>query len=333
MTIINNTDRPAWQQAFADAIKSIDELLTVVQLSPEQLSQKILLNSHFPLRVPRSFVQRIQKNNPNDPLLLQLLPLQQENDVYQGYSTDPVGDLAAQVGPGILHKYQGRALLIATGACGIHCRYCFRRFYPYSTSQSLNDHWQATLEYLANDTSIYEVILSGGDPLSLSDDKLSNAVKQLEAIPHIRYLRIHTRLPVVLPQRIDENLLTWIGHTRFKTVMVLHINHAQEINQDVHDAIQALKSKQVTVLNQSVLLRNINDTEESLSNLSFALFDAGILPYYIHLLDKVSGSAHFAVSQERAIHLIDGIRKQLPGYLVPKLVKEETGVPYKIPLL
>ena len=244
---------------------------------------------------------------------------------------DPVGDLAAQTVPGVLHKYHGRVLLVATGACAVHCRYCFRRHFPYTASNAASRHWQFALRYIQNDQSIKEVILSGGDPLSLSDARLESLAAAVAQIPHVTRLRIHTRLPIVIPERVNNALLNWLGGSRLQPVIVLHANHANEIDEAVSRAIGRLREQRVTLLNQSVLLRGVNDSIQTLVELSEALFNIGVLPYYLHLLDPVQGAAHFDVDHQRALYLIDNVRARLPGYLVPRLVREQPGAPHKIP--
>lgn len=322
-----------WKNSLAHAVRDPALLLKILELPDRLLPNAISAAKSFPLRVPHSYLNRIQKGNPNDPLLRQILPFGDELENVAGYNDDPVGDLAAQQSPGLLHKYHGRALLITTGACGIHCRYCFRRNYPYTASNPLQDNWAAVIDYLQNNTEISEIILSGGDPLSLSDQRLAKLVSDLEQIPHLRTLRIHTRLAIVLPQRINQELLRWMTATRFKVVLVVHVNHANEIDVDVKRAIAELKKTDLSILNQSVLLKDVNDSTEALQQLSHALFDAHILPYYLHQLDKVSGAAHFAVSDQSAFKLMAELRQQLPGYLVPRLVRERAGDSNKIPLV
>lgn len=315
----------SWQQQFKDSISNIEVLCKALELQPSQLVFSSNANKQFPLRVPWSYVQRMQKANPNDPLLLQVLPHQLEEKQVSGFHSDPVGDLSSVISPGMLQKYHGRVLLLATSRCAIHCRYCFRRHFPYSSQNPRFDIWQSAIKQIAADKSINEVILSGGDPLVIDDDELAKLVTQLESIPHIKRLRLHTRLPVVIPARITRKLLDWIGNTSFKTIMVLHINHPNELNNEVHQRLQLLKENNCLLLNQSVLMKNINDNAESLIQLSESLFDNEILPYYLHLLDKVQGSAHFEVSETQARKLMRDVAASLPGYLVPKLTKEEHG--------
>lgn len=283
----------------------------------------------FPLRVPRAYVARMQRGNPHDPLLRQVLPLTEEDRLVPGYGIDPVGDVAARAGSGILHKYHGRALVITTGACAIHCRYCFRRHFPYSEAQERAADWGNVLDYLARDKSIEEVILSGGDPLALSDRRLARLVQGLDQISHLKRLRIHTRLPIVLPERVDPALLAWLSATRLQPVMVVHANHAQELDPAVHAALGRLRRQGLHLLNQSVLLRGVNDSVAALQALSAHLFDAGVLPYYLHLLDRVQGAAHFDVPLAEAQALLGELATRLPGYLLPRLVREQAGAAAK----
>jgi EF-P beta-lysylation protein EpmB len=286
----------------------------------------------FALRVPRGFVARMRHGDPDDPLLLQVLPGAGELISSPGYSMDAVGDLDSRAASGVLQKYAGRALLIATGSCAINCRYCFRRHFPYAEETAAAGRWRAAIDHLASDTSISEVILSGGDPLSLSTPRLAELSDALLQIPHVRRLRIHTRLPIVLPERIDRELLDWLDALPLQKVVVVHANHANEIDDHVLAASRALRETGLTLLNQSVLLRRINDSAQALGDLSERLLAAGILPYYLHQLDHVQGTAHFEVSDRKARELIDAMRCQMPGYLVPKLVREVAGDAGKRPL-
>ncbi len=323
---------PTWQSALARAITDPAELLTAVGLGGEWLPAAQAAARLFPLRVPREFVARMRCGDPHDPLLRQVLPLAEECLTAEGFGTDPVGDLGAMAVPGVLHKYQGRVLLTVTGACAVHCRYCFRRHFPYADANPAADQWHAALEYIAGDDTITEVILSGGDPLTLSDRRLAEFTRQLETIPHLGRLRLHTRLPIVLPQRVNDELLAWLGDTRLKTVMVVHANHAQEIDASTQSALGELKAIGMELLNQSVLLRGVNDSADVLAALSEKLFEAGTLPYYLHMLDKVQGSAHFGVSETTARRLMSELNKRLPGYLVPRLVREIPDMPGKVSL-
>lgn len=323
---------PAWQTSLARAITDPGELLAVLKLGPEWQVPAEAAARLFPLRVPREYVARMRRGDPHDPLLRQVLPLAEERQNIVGYTTDPVGDLTAMTVPGVLHKYEGRVLLTATGACAVHCRYCFRRHFPYAEANPAADAWRAALDYIAADSSIAEVILSGGDPLTLAQRRLEDFSERLRDIPHVRRLRLHTRVPIVLPARVDAPLLAWLRALPFQTVIVVHANHAREIDASVRDALAALAGAGASLLNQSVLLRGVNDDVETLAALSEALFDAGALPYYLHLLDRVQGAAHFAVDETRARDLWQELNGRLPGYLVPRLVRESPGTPAKTPI-
>ena len=314
-----------WQSQYRNSIKSLEELCQAIELQIDQLPFSTDANDQFPLRAPWSYVERIEKSNPSDPLLLQILPHKNEEIKTSGFIKDPVGDLNSIKTPGLLKKYHGRALILTTGQCAIHCRYCFRRHFPYSLNNPRLDRWRSTLNEIKKDCSIKEIILSGGDPLSLSDSEIENLITALEPMSHVKRLRIHTRLPVVIPQRITEHIISMIKTTKLKIIVVLHINHAQEINSELSEQLKRLKSINCTLLNQSVLLRKINDDVNSIVSLSEALFSSGVMPYYLHLLDKVEGAAHFEVSEVTAIELMKKVSAILPGYLVPKLVKEEAG--------
>ncbi len=321
-----------WQHALAQAIREPAELLKLLDLPTELLPGSDTMTQQFPLRVPHSFVARMKKGDPHDPLLRQVLPLDAELDDVSGFGLDPVGDHNAIINRGLLQKYQGRVLIMTTAACAIHCRYCFRRHFPYSKQSSRQSLWQKICNEIEKDSNINEVILSGGDPLSLADTQLSQLIAMLEQLPQLKRLRIHTRYPIVLPQRINASLLEWLTQTRLNTIVVIHSNHANEFNAEVSAAMKKLKSTGTTLLNQTVLLRGVNDNIKALSQLSEELFDNGVLPYYLHLLDKVQGAAHFDVERKKAKHLIKEVRKLLPGYLVPQLVEEIAQAPYKQPL-
>ncbi len=323
---------PAWQKELARAITDPAELLERLGLDKNLLPAARAAVRLFPLKAPQGFVARMRRGDPHDPLLRQVLPLGQECLTAEGFVADPVGDLAAQVAPGVLHKYPGRVLLTATGACAVHCRYCFRRHFPYGDANPVADQWRAALGYIASDNSINEVILSGGDPLVLSDQKLASFTQQLAEISHVTRLRVHTRLPIVLPERVDDALLTWLNATRLKTVIVVHTNHVNEVDAGVRAALARLKQTNATLLNQSVLLRGVNDNVEALAALSEALFSANVLPYYLHMLDKVQGAAHFEVDETIARGLMAQLNTRLPGYLVPRLVREIPGAPGKTPV-
>jgi len=319
----------SWQDQLADLITDPLELLQLLQLSPADVGYSEAALREFPLRVPRVYAARMRVGDPSDPLLLQVLPATAELAQVPGYSRDPLEEQAATVVPGILHKYQGRVLLILTGACAIHCRYCFRRHFPYDDNRRSRREWEESLRYIEADTSIEEVILSGGDPLALSATHLDWLFERLGKMAHVKRIRIHSRLPLVLPDRIDARLLAQLQELPQDLVFVLHANHAQEFDTAVDEACAKLRRIGVTLLNQSVLLAGINDSVAALAELNRRLFQAGVLPYYLHLLDRVQGAAHFDVSLERARDLIVALQARLPGYLVPRLVCEEAGKPSK----
>lgn len=312
-----------WQEALSDVITQPKELLNILQLDPALLEAAEKAARLFPLRVPRGFVARMQKGNKEDPLLKQVLPLGIELTDYPGYEVDPLKENAVNPIPGLLHKYQGRVLVMLTGACAVHCRYCFRRHFPYEKNNPGRSGWAAIFDYIRAETSINEVILSGGDPLVVNDKTLISFTDELSNISHVKRLRIHTRLPIVLPERITKNLLTWFSSLSLQPVVIIHANHPQEINEEVKTVLLRLRENNVTLLNQAVLLKGVNDTKETLIALSETLFKAGVLPYYLHTLDKVQGAAHFDVTLEKARELYSQLLSALPGYLVPKLVCEE----------
>lgn len=321
-----------WQQLWREAVREPAELLALLGLPG--LAERVSASAaaQFPLRVPRGFVARMRPGDPNDPLLRQVLPLDDEDQVVPGFGLDAVGDLAAGAGTGVIHKYQGRVLLVATGSCAVHCRYCFRRHYPYAEQTAAAAGWREALDYLAGETGVQEVLLSGGDPLSLSTAKLAEFTGELARLPHIRRLRLHTRLPVVLPERVDDELMGWLAGLPWPAVMVVHANHGNEIDASVAAALGRLKAAGVHLLNQAVLLRGVNDSVEALAGLSERLFGAGVLPYYLHQLDRVAGTAHFEVPDEAARALVQALSARMPGYLVPRLVREQAGAPAKTPL-
>lgn len=323
---------PPWQSELAGSIREPSELLELLALDPALLPGAIKAARHFPLRVTRSFVSRMASGDPADPLLRQVLPLHLELDEHPEFTPDPVGDRRAIGTPGVMQKYAGRALLIASGACAINCRYCFRREFPYSGNMAAQDAWAAALAAIRDDLSITEVILSGGDPLVQRDDKLSILVDALAAIPQVRNLRIHTRLPVVLPSRIDQRLLNWVAASPLPVVFVIHANHANEFGPEVVAACARLRAAGVTIFLQSVLLRGVNDSEDTIAELSRTAFKAGVIPYYLHMLDKVRGAAHFDIATERAVEIHRRAAAILPGYLVPRLVREIAGAAYKMPV-
>ncbi|MEM1153326.1 MAG: EF-P beta-lysylation protein EpmB [Pseudomonadota bacterium] len=315
-----------WQSQLRNVIKSSDELLHRLDLNAQDCSVNRDTIAGFELRVPEAFVKRMQRGDPKDPLLLQVMLKPEEVLNVAGYSIDPVGE-TGEANPisGLIHKYHGRVLLVVTSGCAIHCRYCFRRHFPYSDNRNSRQEWRSALYYISQHKEISEVILSGGDPLMVSDSHLHDLVEQIAEIPHVTRLRVHSRLPIVIPDRVTHGLVEALTHRKLQTVVVVHSNHANEIDSTVDDAMQNLIGAGMTLLNQSVLLKNINDNAEALIALSERLFQAGVLPYYLHLLDKVHGAAHFAVTQTHALDLHREMTQALPGYLVPKLVKEVAG--------
>lgn len=323
---------PLWQKIQSQGVVRVEELLELTGLSGDPDYTPIIDTLDFPLRASHAYIQRIEKGNINDPLLRQILPTLAETRIHPDYHTDPLSEQEHMPVPGLLHKYHGRVLLTLTGACAIHCRYCFRRHFPYNKTNPATDNWSQALNYIQTHPEIKEVILSGGDPLSISDRRLQALSQQLDDIPHLQRLRIHSRHPIVLPERIDEQLLDWLKQSRLQTIMVIHSNHANEIDQQVEDALDRLKQAGVTLLNQSVLLKGVNDNSQTLITLSERLLSCGVQPYYLHQLDPVQGAAHFAVSDEHARELMQQLHQQLPGYLLPRLVREYAGEPGKIPL-
>jgi EF-P beta-lysylation protein EpmB len=316
-----------WPMQLRHAVRSSAELAQFLEL-PELATQA--RHKHFPLVVTHSFMQRMQKRAPDDPLLKQILPTALEDEASERGMLDPVGDQAARASQGLIHKYESRALLMSTSACAVHCRYCFRRNFPYAEEVPKSEQeWEAAFAYIAKHPHIREIILSGGDPLSLSDERLAKLIDRIDHCPQIKYLRIHTRMPVVLPARVSREFLDLLRNAKQNVVMVLHVNHANELRGDCLEALDKLRSLPIQLLNQSVLLRGINDSVETLCDLSEALFAHGILPYYLHRLDKVQGGMHFEVGEEQGMRLIAGMQAKLPGYLVPKFVREDAGASSK----
>ncbi len=319
-----------WQTQLSDAVSSIDELLAILQL--ESLRDQVYVPTHFKLRVPRAFVAKMRIGDANDPLLRQVLPDQREQLKVTGYVTDPLGENDHNPSKGILHKYQSRVLLTITGACAIHCRYCFRQHFDYNANMPSAGTQIATQAYIRTHPEIDEIILSGGDPLSVSNRRLFAWLDTIEALEQITTIRLHTRLPIVIPERLNHELLDRLAQSRCRIVMVIHCNHANEIDTLTAQALQRANSAGITMLNQTVLLKDINDSVEAQVDLSRRLFSAGVLPYYLHVLDKVAGGAHFDLSEQLAIELYWALLKRLPGYLVPKLVRELTNRPFKVPI-
>jgi len=317
-----------WQQDLADGFSNIEEICHYLNIS--QLAKELITTpSTFPLRVPREFVDRMEKGNLNDPLLKQILPIKDELRTASDFINDPVGDLDSMTETGVIHKYHGRVLLITTGSCAINCRYCFRRNFPYNNFQLSTKKYSNAIRYIQNQQDISEVILSGGDPLLLNDQKIIELIQQIESIPHIKRIRIHSRLPIVLPSRITTDFCNKLSLIKKDLILVVHSNHSNELNTQVKRACKKLKKANITLLNQAVLLKGINDNVEQLHALHEKLFSFNIMPYYLHLLDKAAGTVHFEVSEEIAIGLMNQLKKVLPGYLVPKLVREQAGASNK----
>ena len=320
-----------WRQLWREAVTDAHELLALVGL--EQLADDLPpADAGFPMRVPRGFVARMRHGDRHDPLLLQVLPQLAELARVPGFTLDAVGDMDARAAHGVLHKYAGRALLIASGSCAINCRYCFRRHFPSGAEMAAAGQWRQALEYLRGNSSVNELILSGGDPLSLATSKLAELSHGLADIAHVTRIRIHSRLPIVLPERIDAPFLAWLDSLPQQKVVVLHANHANEFDTGVDAACARLRASGAILLNQSVLLRGINDSPDALADLSERMFAAGVLPYYLHQLDRVQGTAHFEVPDAAALALMEALRARLPGYLVPRLVRELAGETSKRPV-
>jgi L-lysine 2,3-aminomutase len=323
---------PTWKQDLAHAFRCAEDLIAELGLEREEIEDFDAEPPGFRMLVPRGFAALMTPGDARDPLLRQVLPLGSEHVSHPGFSIDPVGDASASLGEGLLRKYAGRALLIATGACAVHCRYCFRRHFPYSSLGSSSDRTSAALDVIASDPGISEVILSGGDPLMLDDDALGELFGHLRGIAHIKRVRIHTRLPVVLPSRVTDGLCRLLSESRLSTSVVIHANHCNELGSAAEAALLKLRRSGPPILNQSVLLRGVNDSVDALGALSERLFECGVLPYYLHQLDPVQGAAHFEVSDDRALQLGRTLRERLPGYLVPRLVREVAGAASKTPL-
>lgn len=328
-----SSQAPEWPEALRESVTDPCELLEILGLDSSLLDGARRADRLFPLRVPRGFVARMKPGEPDDPLLRQVLPLDAETGESPGFLDDPVGDGPSRGATGVLHKYHGRVLLIGTGACAVNCRYCFRRHFPYARETATRGRWREAVDYIAADASIREVILSGGDPLMLGTSKLKDLTRQLEAIPHVRRLRIHSRVPVVLPERVDDEFLQWLSSTRLQRVLVIHANHAAELDAMVDRALAGVADTGTVLLNQAVLLRGVNDSAEALEALGERLFQAGVLPYYLHLLDRVRGAAHFEVPEAQASRIFRELRARAPGFLVPRMVREIPGTPYKTPVL
>jgi len=321
---------PRWQTSLKDAVREPRELCRILGLGPEVEAAAVRAAKAFPLFAPRGYVARMRPGDPGDPLLRQVLPLGEELTETPGFVDDPVGDAEAVLRPGLLQKYHGRALMVTTGACAVHCRYCFRRHYPYEESPHSLAAWEPAIRQIEADPTIHEVLLSGGDPLTLVDDRLAALAERLAEIPHLRRLRVHTRQPIVLPERVTPALLNWLRGTRLTPIMVVHANHAAELDDSVATALGQLVDHGIPVLNQAVLLRGVNDSADTLAELCERLVDLRVMPYYLHQLDRVRGAAHFEVAEGVGLAILEELRARLPGYAVPRYVREVSGAGWKV---
>lgn len=322
-----------WQSQLSDLITDPLELLNLLELSTDQLlSGAILASEKFKLRVPRAFVGKMNAKDSLDPLLLQVLPHHLELEEHPEFVTDPLGEEAANQLPGVLHKYKSRFLLTLTGACAVHCRYCFRRHFPYQENLPKNEDWLNIKNYIESNPDINEVILSGGDPLTLSNRKLALWLERLSSLKQVKILRIHSRVPIVIPNRIDEELISLLKNSRLRIILVVHSNHASELDDFTCSKLLQLSEHHITVLNQAVLLKGVNDSAQTLTDLSYRLFEARVMPYYLHVLDKVKGAQHFDLIPSEIDAIYQDVLASLPGYLVPKLVREIAGEKNKTPL-
>ena len=324
-------DQNSWQKDLREVVTEPEKLLKLLDIEPTAYLKHFAARKLFPVRVPIPFIKRMTKGDFNDPLLQQVMPLDNEFAITEGFSVDPLEEHDT-VAEGLLHKYKHRVLMIVKAGCAVNCRYCFRRHFPYQDNSPNKLRWQSALTYIAQHTQISEVIFSGGDPLMASDEHLTWLVNQIEAIPHVKRLRIHSRLPVVIPSRITSTLVGLLKKSRLKSVLVLHINHPNEINDELVNSLELLRQARIPLFNQSVLLKGINDSSNILCELSEKLFDSGIQPYYLHLFDPVQGAAHFDVSEKNAVTIMTEMLATLPGFLMPKLVREIAGEANKTPI-
>jgi EF-P beta-lysylation protein EpmB len=324
ITVDNTADLPNWQKELNNAVKNPLQLLQLLNISPQSVPLSDAARKSFAMLVPLPFIKKMKMGDINDPLLKQVLPIRDEELVSPNYTTDPLQEHNSAI-PGLLHKYQSRVLLILKSGCAVNCRYCFRRHFPYQDNNINKKQLQEVIHYIKKHPEVNEVILSGGDPLMSKDDFLQFVIDQLEPLVQLKRLRLHTRLPVVIPSRITDRLANMLQRSRFNVICVLHINHANEIDQTFQDAIYKLHQAGVQLLNQGILLKGVNDNSQSLIALSEALFAAHILPYYLFLLDKVQGAQHFDIDEMKAKRLIQEMNTALPGYLVPKLSREIAG--------
>ncbi len=321
-----------WQREFAQSYTNPAELGRVLKLDASWIEQQSAARRLFPMRVPRPFAALMEPGNPLDPLLRQVLPLHAEFEQVTGFNQDPLAEQELSGPTGLLHKYKSRVLIVLRGGCAVNCRYCFRRHFPYNEHKVSKRELDVIDAYLANHPDVNEVILSGGDPFMANDDHLAALIAQIEAHPHITRLRIHSRLPVVIPQRLTAKLTTLLTESRLQAILVLHINHGNELSTHLQQRLQILKENGIWLFNQSVLLKGVNDSVPILSELSEKLFAAGVLPYYLHQLDRVDGAAHYEVSEAAGRLIMQGLLRELPGFLVPKWVREIGGEQSKTPL-
>ena len=323
-------DSGSWQQQIRSAIRDVDQLLERLNLPVNRTeNERLKAVRHFPTFVPLPYLARIRPGDVDDPLLVQVLPSAAEDTSPPSFSVDPLGEAVSTLQPGLLQKYAGRVLLVTTGACAVNCRYCFRRHFPYEESPKSPNQWESAVAQIAADESVEEVILSGGDPLMLVDQNLGHLVDRLSTIAHLKRLRIHTRLPIVIPQRVTNHLLEILSISTLQTIMVIHTNHARELDDAVESALKRLSNTGTMLLNQSVLLRRVNDRAEVLIDLSQRLLECRVVPYYLHKNDPVIGTSHFEVSADKGTELIKSMRAALPGYAVPRFVQEIAGQPHK----
>ncbi|MCF6808452.1 EF-P beta-lysylation protein EpmB [Thiotrichales bacterium 19S9-12] len=327
--IVQNFINRDWKKSLINSFSDVNTLIEYLKLDKNTLNLSQAIQNQFKTIVPLAFAGRIEKNNPNDPLLKQVLTSSDEEISHKDYIHDPLAEKKFNPIPGLLHKYQSRVLLIAHSACAIHCRYCFRRHFSYQDNIPGKSHWLKAFNYIKNDQGIEEVILSGGDPLMHNDSMIQFFIKHIADIPHIKRLRIHSRIPVILPERITPNLLSILTNSRLKVILVIHANHANELDDEVETVLKAVHASGVLLLNQSTLLKDINDNPQVLHQLSTRLIECQVLPYYIHLLDKVSGAAHFDISLSQAKAIMKELSEMTSGFMVPKLAKEVPDLPSK----
>jgi len=325
ISLIQSDRAETWQEILSDLITDPQELLRILKLNPDTSPYSLEALAQFPLKAPRPFVERIEKGSWHDPLLLQIWPSEFEENQADGFVADPLNEDEFNPLPGLLHKYRGRVLLTAAPHCAIHCRYCFRRHFDYRANSPSRAQWEEAFAYIAADSSIEEVILSGGDPLALSDKQFQWLLQQLANIEALTTVRIHTRLPIVIPQRVTNELVRCLSKTRLRVVMVVHCNHRQELDSAVTSGFDTLGDVGITMLNQAVVLKDVNDNSDALIDLNKALFQHNVLPYYLHMPDQVAGTGHFYVTDQHAAQLIKTLHASLPGYLVPRLVRENPG--------